>query len=425
MDLRSNFAKRSGGRRMTSLIIAAVLLVTLFWVPGSIQVASAIYCYRGDPPAVYQACLAYNHGIGQQVSNQKQLQNIQGQIHDTVAQMNSIDSLISKLQTQIAAQQALIVETQGTIDALSGQIRVGQADLTFLVADTAERDQLLNQRIRYADDQGPFNVPRLIFTATSFNDLVNRMIAVQQIAASDRQLLQQLQEQHSQVAIANTALGVKRSQVTALLLQQKVTNADLQNNVATQTAALAFEAQLQVALKVQYQQELANRVAIDAQVARLAQQYAKAARKAGGGSGVFEWPLPACGPSCISQPFGCSTFYLEIPDPNCPYPHKIHTGIDIAGPYGAQIVAADTGVVYLYPGSIGYGNLVVMIHGNGYSTYYGHTAGYAPGLRSGEIVPRGTTIAFEGMTGWATGPHLHFEIRVNNVYENPCKWLGC
>ena len=66
-----------------------------------------------------------------------------------------------------------------------------------------------------------------------------------------------------------------------------------------------------------------------------------------------------------------------------------------------------------------------MIHGNGYSTYYGHTAGYAPGLRSGEIVPRGTTIAFEGMTGWATGPHLHFEIRVNNVYENPCRWLGC
>jgi len=67
----------------------------------------------------------------------------------------------------------------------------------------------------------------------------------------------------------------------------------------------------------------------------------------------------------------------------------------------------------------------VMIHGNGYSTYYGHTAGYAPGLTSGQVVARGTTIAFEGSTGWSTGPHLHFEVRTNGVYKDPCIWLGC
>jgi murein DD-endopeptidase MepM/ murein hydrolase activator NlpD len=147
--------------------------------------------------------------------------------------------------------------------------------------------------------------------------------------------------------------------------------------------------------------------------------------KAGGGNGVFEWPEPNCGPGCMSQRFGCSSFYLEVYEPSCPYPHKIHTGIDIAGPYGTQIVAADTGVAYLYPGSIGYGNLLVIIHGNGYSTYYGHLAGYAPGLGTGQVVPRGTTVAFEGSTGWSTGPHVHFEIRVNGVYKDPCIWLGC
>jgi murein DD-endopeptidase MepM/ murein hydrolase activator NlpD len=56
---------------------------------------------------------------------------------------------------------------------------------------------------------------------------------------------------------------------------------------------------------------------------------------------------------------------------------------------------------------------------------YGHLWYYAPGLRSGMIVPRGTTIAFEGSTGNSTGPHLHFEIRVNDVYKDPCIWLGC
>jgi murein DD-endopeptidase MepM/ murein hydrolase activator NlpD len=169
----------------------------------------------------------------------------------------------------------------------------------------------------------------------------------------------------------------------------------------------------------------AERAAIDANVAKLAQQYDAAAVKAGGGNGVFEWPEPNCGPSCISQRFGCSSFYLEVYEPSCPWPHKIHTGLDIAGPYGTEIVAADTGVAYLYPGSVGYGNLLVIIHGNGYSTYYGHLASYAPGLSSGQVIPRGTTAAFEGSTGWSTGPHVHFEIRVYGVYKDPCIWLGC
>ena len=225
--------------------------------------------------------------------------------------------------------------------------------------------------------------------------------------------------------LADADLAVQRSQVSALLLQQQAEEADLEKNKKTQQAAIALAAQLEVQLQGQYAQLVAQRAAIDAQVAALARQNEAAAVKAGGGSGVFEWPEPGCGFGCISQGFGCSTFYLEIYDPACPYPHRIHTGVDIAGPYGTQIVAADTGVVYLYPGSVGYGNMVLMVHGNGYSTVYGHLAGYAPGLRSGMIVARGTTIAFEGSTGWSTGPHLHFEVRVYNQYRDPCIWLGC
>ncbi|HXD80513.1 MAG TPA: peptidoglycan DD-metalloendopeptidase family protein [Candidatus Acidoferrum sp.] len=405
--------------------LAALAIATLSWIPLSVHPVAAIYCYSGDPPAVYQACLAYNGGIGQQVNNQNQLQNIQSNINNALTQINAIDTLIANLKSQIAAQEALIAQTQAAIDDLNRQIRFGEANLTRLVASTSVRDQLLNERLRYIDSYGALNYVQLILTASSFNQMMDRMIAAQQIAASDRQLLTDLAQQHSEVALANTALDDQKTQVTALLEQQKATEVDLQNNVKAQAAALAAEQLLEVKLSAQYAAVEAERAAIDAQVAQLAVQYQAAAAKAGGGSGVFEWPLPACGPSCISQRFGCSTFYLEVYDPNCPWPNKIHTGIDIAGPYGTNIVAADTGVVYLYPGSIGYGNLLVMFHGNGYSTYYGHTASYAPGLYSGEVVGRGTTIAFEGSTGWSTGPHLHFEIRVNGVYKDPCIWLGC
>ena len=410
---------------MKGRITAAAIIAGLAWLPLSNKVATSIYCYPGDPPAVYQACLAYNAGINQQVSNQQQLQNIQRQIKDTQAQINALYALVKSINAQIDAQNALIAQTRAQILDLDRQIRFRVGDLTRLQADVAIRDQLLNQRMRYVDSHGPINYVELVLTAASFNDLVNRMVATQLIAASDRHLLDQLGVEHAQVTQAQQDLATQRQQVSALLLQQQAVEKDLENNKKVQSSAIAAAGALEVQLQNQYAQVAAQRAAIDAQVAALALQYDAAAQKAGGGTGAFEWPEPGCGFSCISQGFGCSTFYLEVYDPACPYPHKIHTGLDIAGPWGTQIVAADTGVVYLYPGSIGYGNMILMINGNGYSTVFGHLGHYAPGLRTGMIVARGTTIAFEGSTGWSTGPHLHFEIRLDNVYKNPCIWLGC
>ena len=406
-------------------VLLAGVMASMAWIPMSVHTVSAIYCYPGDPPAVYQACLAYNAGIGQQVNNQNQLDTIQAQINDAVAQINAIDSLIASLNKQIDAQKALIAQTQAAIDDLNRKIRFGEASLISLDATTSVRQETLNERIRFIDSHGSVDYMQLVLTSNNINQLLNRIVGAQMVAQSDQRLLIDLDAAHRQVAIANNQLDLQKSQVLILLQQQQATEADLEKNLATQQAAIALEQQLAAKLQDQYNAVQAERAAIDAQVAQLAQQYDAAAVKAGGGNGVFEWPMPACGPGCITQGFGCSTFYLEVYDPNCPYPHKIHTGIDIAGPYGTQIVAADTGVAYLYPGSVGYGNLLVIIHGNGYSTYYGHLSGYAPGLSTGQVVPRGTTVAFEGSTGWSTGPHLHFEIRVNGVYKDPCIWLGC
>jgi murein DD-endopeptidase MepM/ murein hydrolase activator NlpD len=406
-------------------VITAITIATLLWFPSTLRSVNAIYCYPGDPPNVYQACLDYNSGIGQQVNNQQQLMNIQSKISDTQAQINAIYQLISSLNAQIVAQQNLIAQTQAAIDDLNRKIRFTDASLLRLHAQLSVRDELLNQRLRYVDDHGSVNYVELILTASTFNDLMNRMVGTQQVAASDRKLLDELGQEHAQFDQTNADLAVKRGQVSNLLQQQLATEADLQKNWLTQKAALAYAAQLEAQLQAQYQQVQAQRAAIDAQVAQLQLKYEAAARAAGGGSGAFAWPEPACGLGCISQPYGCVTFYLEMYDPSCPYPHRKHTGIDIAGPYATPIVAADTGVIYFYPGSIGYGNMILMIHGNGYSTVYGHLASYASGLSTGQIVARGDLIGYEGSTGWSTGPHLHFEIRVNDYPRNPCTWLGC
>jgi murein DD-endopeptidase MepM/ murein hydrolase activator NlpD len=403
-------------------LLSAVVIASVMWIPLSMKTSVAIYCYPGDPPAVYQACLAYNQGIGAQVTSETQMQSILSKISSAEGQINAIIGIIKSLDAQIKAQQDLIDKTQLAIDDLDRQMRFTQASVTRLHANISVRDALLNQRLRYVDDHGSVNYVELVLTANTFNDMMNRMIGAQQVAASDRKLLDQLGLDRAAFDQTNANLTIQRGQVVALQQQLQATKADMLKNQANQKIALAQEKQLEAKLSVQYAQLVEERKAIDAEVAALQQQYDAAARKAGGGSGVFAWPEPACGFGCISQGFGPSSFYLEPPFGG--YPH-FHTGIDIAAPYGSPIIAADTGIVSLYVTNWGYGIHIIMTHGNGYSTYYGHMAGFAPGLRSGQIVARGDLIGYEGSTGWSTGPHLHFEIRVNDYPKDPCIWFGC
>jgi murein DD-endopeptidase MepM/ murein hydrolase activator NlpD len=409
---------------MRRRLVVGFLTALAVWTPLSVQTASAIYCYPGDPPAVYQACLAYNQGIGQQVNNEQQLQYIQWKIGSIQDQIDATYSLIKTLNAQIEAQKNLIAQTQAAIDELDRKIRFTEASLTRLHAGVSVRDALLNQRLRYVDDHGSVNYVELVLTANTFNDLMNRMIGAQQVAAADRKLLDELGTQRAQFDQTNANLGIQKNQEGVLLKQQLATEADFETNVNKQKQAIAYAQQLETQLHDRYAEIQAQRALIDAQVAQLQQKYDAAAKAAGGGNGVFAWPLPACGFSCITQGFGCSTFYLEPYDASCPYPHRIHTGIDIAGPYHSAVVAADTGIIYLYPWSTGYGNYIIIFHGNGYSTHYGPLAGFA-NVQSGQIIARGDLIGYEGSTGWSTGPHLHFEVRTNNNYRNPCIWLGC
>jgi murein DD-endopeptidase MepM/ murein hydrolase activator NlpD len=98
---------------------------------------------------------------------------------------------------------------------------------------------------------------------------------------------------------------------------------------------------------------------------------------------------------------------------------KQHTGVDFAAPTGTPIHASADGQVEFVGQQNGYGNIVVIKHWSGYSTAYGHMSRFAAGLKKGMKISQNDVIGYVGMTGWATGPHLHYEFRVNNVPRNP------
>lgn len=100
---------------------------------------------------------------------------------------------------------------------------------------------------------------------------------------------------------------------------------------------------------------------------------------------------------------------------------RAHTGVDFAAPKGTRVLAAADGHVAFAGWRNGYGNTVELRHGGGITTLYGHLSGFATGVRTGTRVRQGDPVAFVGATGWATGPHLHYEFKIAGVHQDPMK----
>jgi murein DD-endopeptidase MepM/ murein hydrolase activator NlpD len=100
---------------------------------------------------------------------------------------------------------------------------------------------------------------------------------------------------------------------------------------------------------------------------------------------------------------------------------RLHTGVDIGAPYGATVSACDSGTVAFAGVMSGYGNVIAIDHGGGFATTYNHLSGFA--VQPGQSVSRGQSMGYVGCTGYCTGPHLHFEVRINGNPVDPMPYL--
>lgn len=396
--------------------LALVVLLCALALPLAPTTASAIYCDLGD-----SVCNSLNDAKNNQQDAGARLADIQQKLGDTQAKVNALASLLRQLGIQKRAQEAAIAQTQTQLDATDRQIRLTEADIARREAHLQVRGNLLGARVRAMDKHGTVNYFELFVTARSFNQLVDRIVIMQDIIRSDQQLLDNLKQDRAQVQRLQEELTAKRAEQAALLQQQQDQKAQLDVTIGAQNSALAYFKQLESEFDAQRQQIEAEKQRIDAQVAALTVQYNAEAAKYGGGSGQFAWPLE--GP--ITQGYGCSDLLGEPYDPRCPTRH-VHQGIDIGAACGTVIHAADGGIVALlnvgYGG--GYGNYIVIIHGNGFTSLYAHQQGFVGGLHQGQGVQRGQPIGYEGSTGYSTGCHLHFQIEYNGVPQNPLRYLA-
>jgi murein DD-endopeptidase MepM/ murein hydrolase activator NlpD len=337
--------------------------------------------------------------------------------------------------------QAKIVDVEAKIADLDAQIEAAQRFEAILAHRIdAERAQL--RQLARAIYTQPGSLMVTLAEAQSLSDLLTRVADLNvagaraaEIKSSLAKDLTQLQAERAKEQAARDEqvkqrdlLASELAQLQALQAQQERSMADLQVKIAQTRAELYLlnrqSAQLaqQVTDMLEQQQDAIIAAAMQAvwtQVQLWSQSNNVGQIAASPGHSTqyrFIWPEPQ---AQISQPFGPSALPLEPAYGG--YPH-FHTGVDLVEPFGSPIFAADDGLVALVGiSSSGYGNYVVIAHSGGLDTLYGHLS--AALVKVGQPVTQGQPVGLEGSTGNSTGPHLHFELRINQKPVNPTPYL--
>jgi murein DD-endopeptidase MepM/ murein hydrolase activator NlpD len=335
-------------------------------------------------------------------------------------QKSQTEAQLASLQSTIAAKEQELRDDTARLDQLQGQIDDNQRDSDNKKAEKARAQEELKIRARSLyKSGGDITLLDSVFNASSFAEVANRFLAMSEVTRADQELIARIKDAQATIEKLGAELAQKKADQQAVK-DRKQAEADQLNGMYARESAYKNQLGQQIRSQEQLQAEARRQAAqASAEIAAIVE-----ARKRAHSSGIFAWP-GVQGP--ITQGFGCTDYSAEpYPPPGYSCPPKrpyFHTGIDIGGPYGSEVDSADGGIAYTYVSNYGYGLHIIVVHQNGFATIYGHLSRFA--IADGQAVGKGEAIGYEGSTGNSSGPHLHFEVRLNNVPQDPCRYVGC
>ena len=268
-------------------------------------------------------------------------------------------------------------------------------------------------RVRAMEENGNYNVLALVLKTSDLGEFLTAMDDMGEIMQSDRELEEQYIAARENTEAVKAEYEAVKLELEGKQAELRAEQAELEKEIGEATELIRSLEEDMENRQAEYEAILAAEdeanALIDEMVAELERQRQEEQNQGGGGggggggsaegTGSFIWPTPSC--TYITSRFGMRIHPVTGQQ-------KTHTGLDIGAAYGADILAADGGTVTLAGTNGGYGNCVMIDHGNGYVTLYGHLSSIS--VSSGQSVSQGETIGYVGDTGIVTGPHLHFEV---------------
>ena len=395
-------------------------------------------------------------------------------ISELEARQAELESKQAEYQAKLNKSNSAVAEKQEEVDALVGQVESVTAEIQVCYQKISIYDQniaekqkaideanseidnsmnTLRQRIKTIYISGDVSALEIVMGAKDFTDFLDKLQLVQYVSDHDAELIngirkklntiseekKALEADKASLEEEHTTLTNKQDELTKLLDENKETLASLQSEANDAQMQLSISEEELSKLKPELQELVRqSQAAAAAQAAATAPSsssddeeeidYSDNGGGSSGGGGYsaptqidagagWTWPIPGC--YTITGGFGEGRSY------------ESHGGTDIAASIGTPIYAANSGTVIDTSNDCshssagvgacnhggGYGNHVWIQHDNGYQTIYGHMINTA--VSTGEYVSKGQLIGYSGSTGWSTGPHLHFELRINGVRSNP------
>ena len=334
-----------------------------------------------------------------QVENQ--IKELRDQAENLKNEKSSIESEIRILDNEL---RALTLETeQYEIQKQEINMKIAESEqkIEQLNKEIDENNDLLEKRLRVMYMNGTAGYLDVLLKAEDLVDALTRMDMIQMIVESDVDLLKSINDQKDQVEQLKVEQETERLELTAVINNL---NAKQNEVMIASRSKENYMASLETNIDEIKRQENA----MEEQSKKIEQDILAAQRAVEYAGGELGWPLP--GYSRITSGFGTRIHPITGST-------HIHGGTDIAAPYGTPIVSANDGVVIYAGYHYSYGNYVIVDHGGGIATLYGHCSKLLVG--KGQAVSRGEQVALVGSTGESTGNHLHYEVRVNGIRKDP------
>ena len=383
-------------KRILCGLLALTLTLSLLLV-GTVTVAYA--AKTAEQEAAEQEKAAQVAALEQKKKEQaEKLKELEKQIAD--AKKKKEDVMATK--NLLDQRNQLLLEQ---IDDTQSQIQHAADEITRYEELEDLQYELFCEQVRSEEERGSLSYLSVLFKATSMADLLNRMEFVNEVAEYNKSLIAAIQETRANIAEEKAAMEEHEKQLGE---QQDALETKLNETTTLMEEYIAD----QKALEAVYAAEEKAAKEIAAEIDRLIAESDVIPSNEG-----FIWPVNTS--KKISSPIGSRVAPGGFGSTN-------HKGVDICNVgYTSSIFAVKSGKVILANTSGwggGYGNYVVLDHGGGVTTLYAHMSSVS--VSEGQMVSQGTVIGITGNTGASTGPHLHYEVRINGVYQNPLNYLA-
>lgn len=355
-----------------------------------------------DEASDYEAALAAANA---------QKQDLLGKIEWANQQTSSLLNELAQVDWELEWTTNELTYLQTEKSSTEQSVLQGQQQLALIEAELQKKYEVSKTRLRALYENGNVSYLEVLFGSSSFSEFLTSFDQITLLFQRDVKLLEEqrlLSEKQQEI---NTTLENYNDYLGSLAYQAEVRNGELATMRAERNGMMVNIQGQKESWQVAYDAFEAQAVALEETIRQLQAQNQGNAH----GSGQYIWPVPST--YVVSDEFGWRD------DPFGGSNSNYHGGLDIAGSYGANILAVDGGTV-IYAGwdSGGYGNMVVLDHGNGIGTVYGHMSQVL--VNVWDAVDKGDVIGLVGSTGWSTGPHLHIEFRVNGERVDPWNYLS-